>query len=109
MVLPSFAEGLPVGIMESLALCRPVISTYIAGIPELVEPGQCGWLVPSGSTQALANAMRMALQTPLEELERMGKHGSELVAKYHNVVTEAQKLVELFQTYSEREEPTAKS
>lgn len=103
MVLPSFAEGLPVGIMESLALCRPVISTYIAGIPELVEPGQCGWLVPSGSTQALANAMRIALQTPLEELERMGKHGSELVANHHNVVIEAQKLVELFQTYSERE------
>ncbi|QZZ20081.1 glycosyltransferase [Leptothermofonsia sichuanensis E412] len=98
MVLPSFAEGLPVGIMESLALCRPVISTYIAGIPELVEPGKCGWLVPSGSVDALANAMRMALQTPVEELERMGKNGAELVARYHDAATEAQKLVELFQT-----------
>jgi glycosyltransferase involved in cell wall biosynthesis len=49
MVLPSFAEGLPVVIMEALALGRPVISTYVAGIPELVEPGVCGWLVSAGS------------------------------------------------------------
>ena len=42
-------------IMEALALGRPVISTYVAGIPELVEPGQCGWLVPAGSVEALAN------------------------------------------------------
>ncbi len=96
MVLPSFAEGLPVGIMEALALARPVISTYIAGIPELVEPGQCGWLVPSGSSEALAGAMGTAMQTPLEELERMGKEGARRVALHHNVQTEARKLVEWF-------------
>ena len=37
MLLPSFAEGLPVSIMEAFALRTPVISTYIAGIPELVD------------------------------------------------------------------------
>src|SRR5690606_24532721 len=42
MVLPSFAEGLPVVIMEALARERPVVSTYVAGIPELVDDG-CGW------------------------------------------------------------------
>lgn len=98
MVLPSFAEGLPVGIMETLALARPVISTYIAGIPELVEPGHCGWLVPSGSSTALAEAMKTALKTPLEELERMGKEGARRVAACHDVDIEAQKLVQLFQT-----------
>lgn len=50
LVLPSFAEGLPVVIMEALALGRPVISTYTAGIPELIKPGVNGWLVPPGST-----------------------------------------------------------
>ena len=39
LVLPSFAEGLPAMIMEALALQRPVVSTYVAGIPELVPPG----------------------------------------------------------------------
>ena len=54
MVLPSFAEGLPIVIMEALALGRPVVSTYIAGIPELVQHGESGWLVPAGSVAALA-------------------------------------------------------
>ena len=98
MVLPSFAEGLPVVIMESLALNRPVISTYVAGIPELVEPGVCGWLVPPGSAEILAVAMRAALEAPLEKLEEMGKAGAERVAQQHNVDLEAKKLVALFES-----------
>ncbi len=98
MVLPSFAEGLPVVIMESLALNRPVISTYVAGIPELVEPGVCGWLVPPGSAEILAVAMRAALESPLEKLEEMGKAGAERVAQQHNVDLEAKKLVALFES-----------
>ena len=97
MVLPSFAEGLPVVIMEALALKRPVISTYVAGIPELVEPGVCGWLVPPGSAEILAIAMRAALEAPLEKLEEMGKAGAERVAQQHNVALEAKKLVALFE------------
>ena len=53
LVLASFAEGLPVVIMEALALGRPVISTWVAGIPELVESGKCGWLVPAGDGAAV--------------------------------------------------------
>ena len=98
MVLPSFAEGLPVVIMEALALNRPVISTYVAGIPELVEPGVCGWLVPPGSVETLAIAMRAALEAPLEKLEKMGKAGSERVAQQHDVAKEAKKLVALFES-----------
>ncbi|GET35753.1 glycosyltransferase [Microseira wollei] len=101
MVLPSFAEGLPVVVMEALALSRPVIGTYIAGIPELVEPGKCGWLVPSGSASALAAAMRTVLQTPVEELAKMGTSGAESVALYHDAAQEASKLLNLFQTYLE--------
>ena len=49
MVLPSFAEGLPVVLMEAMALSRPVIYlAHIAGIPELVTDGKNGWLVPAG-------------------------------------------------------------
>lgn len=97
MVLPSFAEGLPVVIMEALALNRPVISTYVAGIPELVEPGICGWLVPPGSAELLADAMRAVLEAPLEKLEEIGKAGAERVARQHNAALEAKKLVALFE------------
>ena len=96
MLVPSFAEGLPVVIMESLALCRPVISTYIAGIPELVQPGKSGWLVPSGSVSALKEAMQVAIHTPLDQLEEMGKTGAKLVAQNHNAATEAKTLKALF-------------
>lgn len=97
MVLPSFAEGLPVAIMEALALGRPVISTTIAGIPELVKP-DCGWLVPPSSIEDLTNVMREALQAAPAELEQKGKMGAARVAQQHNVAIEAEKLATLFQS-----------
>jgi colanic acid/amylovoran biosynthesis glycosyltransferase len=96
LVLPSFAEGLPVVIMEALALGRPVISTYVAGIPELVEPGVCGWLVPASAIDELTQAMRQALEMPLDTLEQMGKAGKQKVAEQHESVTEAHRLAKLF-------------
>ncbi|MBR8828138.1 MAG: glycosyltransferase [Gomphosphaeria aponina SAG 52.96 = DSM 107014] len=96
LVVASFAEGLPVVIMEALALGRPVITTQIAGIPELVESGVCGWLVPSGSVEALSTAMKTVLELPVAKLEQMGIIGAERVAKDHDVAVEAQKLAKLF-------------
>ena len=107
MVLPSFAEGLPVVVMEALALGRPVISTYVAGIPELVEPGTCGWLVPPGSVESLTGAMRAALQWPVEKLEQMGRVGAERVAQQHDAAIEASKLAALFRSNIEKTENQA--
>ncbi len=98
MVLPSFAEGLPVVIMEALAMGRPVITTYIAGIPELVESGICGWVVPAGSIEALTAALRDLLNAPIEQLQAMGQIGAKRVFQHHHGATEAAKLVKLFQT-----------
>jgi glycosyltransferase involved in cell wall biosynthesis len=98
MVLPSFAEGLPVVLMEALALGCPVISTYIAGIPELVEPGVCGWLVPPGSVEALVAAMREALLLPMNKLEQMGIQGRKQVIQRHNATVEAGRLATLFRS-----------
>ena len=95
MVLPSFAEGLPVVIMEALALGRPVVSTYIAGIPELVEP-DCGWLVPSSSVEALTETISKVLQLSTDELSQMGQVGAKKVALQHDVAIEARKLGTLF-------------
>ena len=96
MVLPSFAEGLPVVIMEALALGRPVISTYVAGIPELIETGMNGWLVVAGSVKDLVIAMKAAMDTPPEQLEMMGKASMVRVHQNHTAKTEAGKLVSLF-------------
>ena len=97
MVLPSFAEGLPVVLMEALALGRPVVTTYVAGIPELVENGVNGWLVPAGSATALAAALAEALRAPTETLTRMGRAGAARVAALHDVSRETAKLAEMFQ------------
>lgn len=102
LVLPSFAEGLPVVIMEALALSRPVISTYVAGIPELVEPNTCGWLVPPGSVESLTEAMRTALQAPVETLEQMGRAGVHRVSEQHDAAKEASKLAALFRSCIEQ-------
>ena len=107
MVLPSFAEGLPVVVMEALALSRPVISTYVAGIPELVEPEICGWLVPPGSVETLTNAMRTALQLPVEKLEQMGRVGAFRVAQQHDAAIEASKLAALFRSNIEKSQKQA--
>jgi glycosyltransferase involved in cell wall biosynthesis len=96
MVLPSFAEGLPVVIMEALALHRPVVTTRIAGTPELVEHGTCGWVVTAGSVQELTDALRDACRATPQQLAAMGEEGASRVRERHNAHTEAAKLLTLF-------------
>jgi colanic acid/amylovoran biosynthesis glycosyltransferase len=96
LVLPSFAEGLPVVIMEAMALRRPVLSTYVAGIPELVRPGENGWLFPAGAVDELARTMEECLATPPERLRAMGEACFERVLARHAIDTEAAKLIRLF-------------
>ena len=91
-VLPSFAEGLPMTIMEAFALSRPVITTAIAGIPELVDD-QCGWVITAGSVEALVEAMRSALHTPTEQLSEKGAVGRERVLRLHCVKSTAAGIV----------------
>jgi colanic acid/amylovoran biosynthesis glycosyltransferase len=96
LVLPSFAEGLPVVIMEAMALRRPVISTFVAGIPELVGPGEHGWLIPAGDVEALASAMQACLDSSPETIARMGDLARIRVIERHDVGKEAGKLIDLF-------------
>jgi len=96
LVLPSFAEGLPVVIMEALALRRPVISTFVGGIAELVRQGEDGWLVPPGDVVALAAAIERCLATPPARLVEMGAGARARVLERHSADVEAAKLARLF-------------
>jgi colanic acid/amylovoran biosynthesis glycosyltransferase len=80
--LPSFAEGVPVVLMEAMATGLPVVTTRIMGIPELVEHDVAGLLVPPGRVDALAAALE-ALAADPRRRAAMGRAGREkVVAEY---------------------------
>lgn len=95
-ILPSYAEGLPVSIMEAMVLARPVISTYVAGIPELVLPGETGWLAPAADAGKLADAMMAAIAASPEKIAAMGRAGKARAISRHDIDEIAQKLKALF-------------
>jgi glycosyltransferase involved in cell wall biosynthesis len=105
LVLASLSEGLPVVIMEALALHRPVIATRVGGIAELVVPGECGWLVAPGALLELAAAMREALTRPAAELEAMGQRGALRVRAAHDSSAQALRMAQLFRASRSKPAP----
>ena len=96
LVLTSFTEGLPVVIMEAMALRRPVLASCITGIPELVLSGETGWLFPASSIKELTAAIEDFLTKSSDELRKMGDLAYVRVLERHSIDTEAAKLAELF-------------
>ncbi len=94
LVLPSFSEGLPVVIMEAMALRRPVLTTYIAGIPELIRSGENGWLFPAGSLDDLTDALEACLAASIEDLQKLADAGYSRVIERHSIDIEAGKLAD---------------
>jgi glycosyltransferase involved in cell wall biosynthesis len=103
-VLPSFAEGLPVVLMEALAAQVPVVTTQIAGVPELVQEGVSGRLVPPGDAAALAEAIAALLADP-EARRRMGAAGRARVQEEFDMRREAARLSSLFCGYQDGSAP----
>jgi len=95
LVLPSFAEGVPVVLMEAMAARLPVIATRVAGVPELVEHGIMGLLVPPGDADALASAILTLMADPALRAA-MGAAGQAQVARAFDAATEAAVLAALF-------------
>jgi len=90
-VMASFAEGVPVVLMEAMAAGVPVVATQIAGIPELVEHGICGFLVPPGDAAALAGRAEQLL-ADADLRDAFGRRGREKVAREFDIGTEAERL-----------------
>ena len=76
---------------------RPVIITFVAGIPELIQHGEHGWLVPAGDLESLAGAMEECLRTAPETIMRMGESARQRVLQRHDVDKEAAKLIKLIE------------
>jgi colanic acid/amylovoran biosynthesis glycosyltransferase len=79
-----------------MALERPVVTTTVAGIPELVRHGLDGWLVAPGDVEALATALADALRSDVTHLKDMGRQGRQRVMARHDIDVEAAKLIRLF-------------
>ncbi len=95
LVLPSFAEGLPVVYMEALASRIPVVASRVAGVQELVEDGVTGFTVPPGDVPTLADRMARLMSDP-DLSARMGEAGRKAVEREHDITREGAWLAELF-------------
>ncbi len=100
LVLPSFSEGLPVVIMEAMALRRPVLATYVGGIPELVVSGKHGVLFPAGSVEDLSKAIENMFSRSKDELVDIGDAAYLRVLERHSIDGESLKLAGYFTKFS---------
>jgi colanic acid/amylovoran biosynthesis glycosyltransferase len=99
LLLPSFAEGVPVSLMEAMACGVPVVATFVGGVVELVEHGVTGQVVHAGDPQSLGNAIARYLDDP-ELRQRVSRQGREKVAAAFNMDTEIDKLAALFLSHA---------
>ncbi|HEX4463857.1 MAG TPA: glycosyltransferase family 4 protein [Solirubrobacterales bacterium] len=93
--LPSFAEGVPVVLMEAMAMGLPVVTTRIAGIPELVEHGRSGVLVAPGRADELTDSLAHLLEEP-EARRALGANGRQAVTDGFDCEGSAVRLQALF-------------
>lgn len=89
-------EGIPVVLMEAMAMELPVISTYHSGIPELVKDGISGFLVPEGDIDGLANRIGYLIDHP-DESEKMGKAGKLKIVRDYNLENLNEQLERIYQ------------
>ena len=94
--LPSFAEGIPVVLMEAMAMELLVVTTAITGIPELITDGIHGLLVAPGRVDLLVAALERLIAAPQLRAE-MGRAGREKVSAEFDVRASAQRLEEIFE------------
>jgi glycosyltransferase involved in cell wall biosynthesis len=95
MVLPSLSEGLPNVVLEAFAASKPVIASNVGGVPEVVEDGISGYLVPPGRAELLAKAISTMLSDPAK-MEAMGLAGYNRVKRDFTFKTQTDKLEAIY-------------
>ncbi|WP_319825114.1 glycosyltransferase family 4 protein [Thalassovita sp.] len=107
LILPSFAEGVPVVLMEAMAAELPVVTTRIAGVPELVQEGISGHLVPPGDVEALQAALT-SVMSDTHRAAQMGQAGRSRIIEQFDIEKEAGWLGTLLRGYIQGNPPTTK-
>jgi glycosyltransferase involved in cell wall biosynthesis len=92
--LASFAEGVPVVLMEAMAMEIPAVSTRIAGIGELIESGVDGVLVAASDVDGLAQTLAELMDAP-EKCDRLGKAGRAKVQREYELGPSVDRLAEI--------------
>jgi glycosyltransferase involved in cell wall biosynthesis len=104
--LPSFAEGVPVVLMEAMASGLPVVATRITGVPELVDDGTSGLLVRPARADELVSALRDLARDP-NRREAMGAAARDAVVEHYDLQRNAPRLAALFGERATEHSPLA--
>jgi colanic acid/amylovoran biosynthesis glycosyltransferase len=91
-------DGIPVALMEAMASGIPVVSTNISGIPELIEDGKSGILVPEKDPRGLAEAIK-AILSDVDMRKKFAVEGRKKVVSDFNIRDVAEKLNQLFASH----------
>ncbi len=94
-VLPSLWEGLPIALIEAMACVKPIVATNVGGIPEVVEDGKTGILVPPGNSVALANAI-LSILIDSKKSDQMGQAGKARANKHFSIEKTAFQIERLY-------------
>jgi glycosyltransferase involved in cell wall biosynthesis len=95
-VLSSAWEGMPNVVMEALAAAKPVVSTRVGGVAELVQDGKTGWLVPARDPKALSQAMHRLMTLSETERQQMGWAGREHLRAHFGLEAMAHRWMTLY-------------
>jgi glycosyltransferase involved in cell wall biosynthesis len=97
-VMPSLTEGMPMALLEAMAAAKPVISTSVGSIPQVIEQNHSGILVPPGNIHALTIALEGVL-ADLSSAQEFGQNARERISKYYSASLKAREYIEIYKQY----------
>jgi len=100
-VLPSLTEGIPLALLEALAMSKPVIASRVGGIPEIIESGKTGVLLEPGNSQLLAEAI-LDLINNKPKADLLGFNGRKMVEEKFTAAVMAKKYLKVYEELAER-------
>jgi glycosyltransferase involved in cell wall biosynthesis len=99
--LPSLEEGFGIAALEAMAAGLPIVATSVGGIPELIEDGRTGWLVPPGNSKAFAGRLRELILSPQQRLS-MGNVGRVRARQYFSSEVMVESISKIYDTILNR-------